>query len=158
MYNHEPEGYKCPFCYVVRGIEGEFPYTKQADIFYKNDLITAIIASHWWPNNKGHVIIVPNEHIENLYNLNDLLGAAIQSFSRRVAIALKETYKCDGTSVRQHNEPEGDQDVWHYHYHVFPRYKGDNLYGSNAQKYLSKAEDRIEYVRKLREYFIRFPK
>jgi diadenosine tetraphosphate (Ap4A) HIT family hydrolase len=41
------------------------------------------------------------------------------AFSRRGA---------DGTSTRQHNEPAGNQDVWHYHEHVFPRYDGDELY------------------------------
>ena len=103
--------------------------------------------------NKGHAIIIPNTHIENLYDLDDVLGAAIQNFSRRVAIALKETYKCDAISVQQHNEPEENQDVWHYHYHVFPRYKDDNLYENNSQKELSKPEERAEYAQKLREYF-----
>jgi len=30
--------------------------------------------------------------------------------------------------VRQHNEPAGNQHVWHYHLHVFPRYADDMLY------------------------------
>lgn len=153
MYNHEPDNYRCPLCSVVKGEEGDFPYTKQADIFYKDDLITALIASHWWANNKGHVILIPNQHVENLYDLDDVIGAAIQSFSRKVAIALKETYRCDATSVRQHNEPDGNQDVWHYHFHVFPRYKGDNLYENNTQKELSNPEERIKYANKLKKYF-----
>jgi histidine triad (HIT) family protein len=41
---------------------------------------------------------------------------------------MKEAYRCDGTSFRQHNEPAGNQDVWHYHLHVFPRYHGNDLY------------------------------
>ena len=27
-----------------------------------------------------------------------------------------------------HNGPGGDQEVWHYHLHVFPRWEGDDLY------------------------------
>lgn len=40
---------------------------------------------------------------------------------------MKAAYGCDGVSTRQHNEPAGDQDVWHYHLHVVPRWHGDAL-------------------------------
>jgi len=69
-----------------------------------------------------------------------------------VAIALKKVYQCDGVSSRQHNEPSGDQDVWHYHLHVFPRYKDDNLY--KTERELSKQEERIKYADALRDYFL----
>jgi diadenosine tetraphosphate (Ap4A) HIT family hydrolase len=35
---------------------------------------------------------------------------------------------CTGISTRQHNEPDGKQDVWHLHVHVTPRFKDDQLY------------------------------
>ena len=57
MHNHEPENYRCPLCYIVQGREEEnFPHTKQADIIYKDETLTAFIASLWWPKNKGHVL------------------------------------------------------------------------------------------------------
>lgn len=152
MYNHEPDNYVCPFCLIVRGVEGDFPYTKQSDIVYQDDLLVAFVASHWWPNNKGHVIIAPNEHIENMYDLPDALGSAFFCLSKKIAFALKATYHCDAVSVRQHNEPAGDQDVWHYHFHVFPRYAGDRLYQDNELKQLSLPEERVKYAEKLREY------
>lgn len=153
MYNHEPKGYKCPLCFLVKGItEDDFPYSKQPDIIFKDDLVTAFIASHWWPNNKGHVIVIPNDHIENIYDLPNELGAAIHKLSRRVAKALKTTYHSDGVSTRQHNEPDGGQDIWHYHLHIFPRYKNDMLYESHNQKQLSQPEDRLEYATKLRNF------
>lgn len=43
---------------------------------------------------------------------------------------MKQAFGCDGVSTRQHNEPAGDQDVWHFHLHVFPRWTGDDLYRS----------------------------
>ncbi len=148
MYNHEPQDYKCPLCCVVNGIEGDFPYTKQADIVYKDEMLTAFVASHWWPNNKGHILIVPNQHTENLYDIPEKVLAAVHVFSQKVAKALKEAYGCDGVSIRQHNEPAGDQDVWHYHLHVFPRYVGDSLYENNSEKYLSDLSERGLFVGK----------
>jgi histidine triad (HIT) family protein len=151
MYNHEPNGYICPFCLVVQGIENEHVLTNQSDIVYKDEYVTAFIGAGWWKNNKGHVIIIPNDHYENIYGLPDEVSARIHKVEKQVAIAFKKVYKCDGVSSRQHNEPCGNQDVWHYHLHVFPRYKEDNLYLTKRE--LSKPEDRIAYAEKLRKYF-----
>ncbi|MCY9662658.1 hypothetical protein P5G65_22670 [Paenibacillus chondroitinus] len=68
-----------------------------------------------------------------------------------LAKAFKSVYKCEGVSTRQHNEPAGNQDTWHYHLHVFPRYKNDNMYRSEGRK--TTIEERIEYAEKLRTYF-----
>ena len=74
--------------------------------------------------------MVPKEHYENLFDLEDACGARHPPVTRTIAIALKEAFACDGTSTRQHNEPAGNQDLWHLHVHVFPRFDGDDLYGS----------------------------
>ena|SRR5436190_15252461 len=148
MYNHAPEGYVCPFCLVAQGLDGEGVLTRQQDIVYRDRLLTAFIASHFWDNNKGHVIIIPNEHFENIYDLPDELGASIHSLARRVALALKECYGCEGTSTRQHNEPGANQEVLHYHLHVFPRYHNDNLY--LTQRRATTPEERLPYAMKVR--------
>jgi histidine triad (HIT) family protein len=53
---------------------------------------------------------------------------------KRIALALRTTYGCNGTSFRQRNEPAGGQEVWHYHLHVFARYLGDDLYGRHQER------------------------
>ena len=126
---HAPPDYECPFCAVVRGL-GDPPLTVEDDVVDRTDATTAWISLRWWERNAGHVIVVPNEHVENLFALDRRLAAEIHDTTRRMAFALKEAYGCDGVSTRQHNEPGADQEVWHYHVHVFPRYAGDNLYGS----------------------------
>jgi histidine triad (HIT) family protein len=153
MYNHEPKNYICPFCLIVKEIENEYVYTKQSEIVYKDKYVTAFIASHWWPNNKGHVIIIPNKHIENLYDLPENLSNKIHNLEKQMALALKKVYKCDGVSSRQHNEPDGGQDVWHYHLHVFPRYKNDNLYTSHREKRKIEPSEKKPFAQKLKRYF-----
>lgn len=111
----------------------------------------AFVASHWWENNHGHVLVVPVLHYENLYELPDDVGADIFAMSRRIALALRRGYGCDGISTRQHNEPAGYQDVWHYHLHVFPRYGNDRLYPADGNKRLSTTEERVPFVAKLRK-------
>jgi len=151
MYNHAPKDYICPFCLIVGGIENEHVLTTQDDIVYKDAFITAFVPIDCWKNNKGHVIIIPNEHHENIYDLPAHFSAKIHDFAREVALAFKQVYKCDGVSTRQHNEPSGYQDVWHYHLHVFPRYANDNLYKTDREPF--PAKERTAYAQILREHF-----
>lgn len=128
MYNHAPENYACPFCLLIQGVAHPTIYSVSSDIIYHDERVTALIASHQYPNNQGNVLVVPNEHFENIYDLPVTYAADIHRLAQRVAFALKAVYHCDGVSTRQHNEPAGSQDVWHYHLHVTPRYQGDQFY------------------------------
>ncbi len=117
MHRHEPEDYDCPFCRVVAG--GESKVTSHGDVVLRAKGATAFVAPKWWERNHGHVLVVANRHIENVYGIQDDELADVYRAAKRVAEAVRETYGCDGTSMRQHNEPAGNQDVWHFHVHVF---------------------------------------
>lgn len=150
MFNHAPDGYPCPFCRLAAG--GEDERRTQRDVVKRTERATAFVSPRWWPKNHGHVLVVPNVHYENLYDLPSRYGHAIHDLAREVAIAIRHTYGCDGTSVRQHNEPAGNQHVWHYHMHVFPRYAGDDLYFTHPQKDFRPPEERLPYAEKLRAH------
>jgi histidine triad (HIT) family protein len=152
-YNHQPVDYICPFCELVAGKENEHVVSKQSHIIYKDDYITAFVSSHWWPNNPGHVIIIPNEHYENLYDIPLDILPKVHAFAKEVAIAFKNVYKCDGISIQQHNEPAGNQDVWHFHLHVFPRYANDNFYLTYQDKFQADSAAAEKYAIKLKDYF-----
>lgn len=154
MFSHAPEDYTCLLCGIVKG--SREPLTQPEDVIWRAEHITAFIGSHWWPNNPGHVIIIPNVHYEALYDVPPDVGAAIFEASRQVAIALKRVYGCDGTSTRQHNEPAGYQEVFHYHLHVFPRYTNDYLYDLTFQRRQTNPAERLPYAQKLRAYFDSF--
>lgn len=128
MHNHAPPNYDCPLC---QGIRKDKP-DSEFEIVFSDDEIFVIVNPKWWPNNPGALLIAPNRHYENIYDLPPELGTPMQRAARWGAIAMKAAYHCDGTSTRQHNEPYGNQDVWHYHLHVFPRWKGDALYESHG--------------------------
>lgn len=153
----EPVAEDCPFCRIVSGSDLTGVSTASEDVVYRGNLVTAFIASSWWPANPGHVLVVPNDHYPNVYDIPDDLLAAVQVMGKRVALALRATYGCPGTSFRQHNDAAGGQDVWHYHLHVFPRYVGDNLYTRNSERRRTSPEERRPYVERLRQYFAAHP-
>ena len=125
---------------------------QEDDVIFRDDLVTAYVAGKWWRSNPGHVIIIPNSHVENIYDMPEDIGYRIFDISKKVSISLKGAYKCDGTSSRQHNEPAGNQDVWHFHLHVFPRYIGDNLYQNHEDTYWPNQEEKKPYVNKIKDY------
>lgn len=152
MVRHAPPGYICPFCLVAQGVENEHVWSRRQDVVYRDAFVTAFIAAAWWPNNPGHLLIVPNRHYENLYELPVAYAAAIHSAAQQIARALRHTYSCDGISTRQHNEPGGNQDVWHYHLHVFPRYHNDQLYELTPQRRYTLPEERLPYAERVRAW------
>lgn len=130
MYSHRPAEYVCPFCnYAAGGGDDRV----RPDHFVERTVATlTYVSPKWWPKNHGALLVIPAAHFENIYEMPDDLGAPLLRATRRAALALKAAYSCDGVSTRQHNEPAGNQDVWHFHVHVFPRYDGDGLYGSHG--------------------------
>lgn len=151
MYNHEPPGYDCSLCELARGEDNAEPWAKQCDVVYRNDHVIAWINPKWWGRIEGNVVVVPIEHVENIFDLDAELAGRIHLVARDVATAMMQTYGCAGISTRQHNGPEGNQEVWHYHLHVFPRFHRDDLYREPHR--LVSVEERRPYAERLRAWF-----
>lgn len=122
--------------------------TLQDEIVARDDLTLTFVGSHGFGTHPGHLLVIPHHHVENIYELTDKTAFAIDKAVRRAAIALRFGLGCEGISIRQHNEPAGDQDVWHYHVHVMPRYKDDGLYES--KRVLLSAGEGIRLAKALR--------
>lgn len=147
--SHEPVGYSCPFCRLVQGIFDE--RNLPSDIIAVTERAYARIAPKWWPGNPGAVLVIPRVHVENIYDLSPEGGRAVWELTQQVAIGMRSSYDCEGTSIRQHNEPAGNQDVWHLHVHVFPRYADDRLYQRQDEARWVDASDREPFALRLRE-------
>lgn len=154
MYNHAPPDYACPFCLLARG---DFAHpallSTPHDVLFENDHVIAVVATHQWAGSPGNVLIIPRAHHENFYSLPLTLAEPVMAAAQRVALAMKDAYDCAGVSTRQHNEPAGNQDVWHYHLHVTPRFPDDELYAHLAARdgVLMPPADRARLATQLRD-------
>ena len=106
----------CIFCRIALG------HLPDPIVFRTDQLL--VFCPHA-PIQLGHCLIVPQHHIPNLYELPDDLAGPILQLAARVARAIKQEFAADGISLRQHNDPAGGQEVFHFHLHVIPRYTGD---------------------------------
>ena len=108
----------CIFCKLANGV---FP----TNVIYEDEDFTAILDAA--PAAKGHTLILPKQHSDNLYELPDETAAKVLPVAKKIANAMKKTFHCDGVNVQQNNEAAAGQSVFHFHVHVIPRFKKDGI-------------------------------
>lgn len=106
----------CLFCRLIRG---EIP----SAVVYENEQIYAFLDIN--PIAKGHVLVVPKEHAETLFDIRPELDAAVFDAMRRVGRAVMLATGAEGLNVIQNNYQAAGQEVPHVHWHLVPRHVGD---------------------------------
>lgn len=105
---------ECIFCKIIRK---EIP----AKIIEKTDDLLVILSL------SNHPLIITKSHIENIYELDDQLGAKVMKEAIKIAKACKKGLNCDGVNIVQNNEAASGQEVMHYHMHIKPRFSNDSV-------------------------------
>ena len=108
----------CIFCKIAAG---EIPsYT-----IYEDDDFKAFMDIS--PASKGHTILIPKQHADNVFDLDETVASKLLPVAARIAKALKAELKCDGLNLLQNNGEAAGQTVFHFHMHLIPRYKVDKV-------------------------------
>ena len=108
----------CIFCQIVAG---DLP----AETVLETDALVAFLDTR--PVFKGHVLLVPREHVDTLPDLPAALRDPFLEAAQRIAVAVKDALGAQGSFVAINNTVS--QSVPHLHLHVVPRTKGDGLRG-----------------------------
>ena len=108
----------CIFCQIVAG---DLP----AELVLETDELVAFLDTR--PVFKGHVLLVPREHVDTLPDLPAGLRDPFLAAAQRIANAVKDALGAQGSFVAINNTVS--QSVPHLHLHVVPRTKGDGLRG-----------------------------
>jgi len=99
----------CIFCKIInRQIAGHI-------INEDNDVIVFLSL-------ENHPLVVPKRHIKDIYSLDVETGGKIMAELIKTAKAVKQGLGCEGVYITQANEPAAGQDVFHIHFHVYPRW------------------------------------
>lgn len=106
----------CIFCKIANG---EIP----SKTLYEDEDFRVIL--DLGPATKGHALILPKEHVANLYELDDSLASKILVLAKKMAATMQEKLHCDGLNLVQNNGEVAGQTVLHFHLHLIPRYEDD---------------------------------
>jgi histidine triad (HIT) family protein len=107
---------ECIFCKIVKG---EVP----CHTIWEDDDVVAFLDST--PINKGHTLVIPKKHVENIFTLSVDDLDKIMHVVQKIALALRTI--CEGINIGQNNNAAAGQVVPHVHFHVIPRFSGDGL-------------------------------
>lgn len=130
----------CIFCKLANGV---FP---TATIYEDEDFRVILDLG---PASKGHALILPKEHYANLYELSDELAAKVLIVAKKVITKMTEVLGCDGYNLVQNNGEAAGQTVFHFHLHLIPRYKDDQV-GLGWKMGELTEEDKEEILSKLK--------
>ena len=112
-------GNECLFC------------ARQSDASDKKALIVyrgkhSFIILNAYPYTSGHVMIVPNAHVDELQKLTPDAAAEMMHLSQRMERVLRELYHPDGLNVGMNiGKAAGAGIAGHIHMHVLPRWVAD---------------------------------
>lgn len=106
----------CIFCEIAEK-------SSEADIIFENEKFIAFLDIN--PVNYGHTLVIPKKHFDNFLTVpaEDLLE--ITKLAQYLAGAVKRALKADGFNIISNNGNSAGQSVFHFHYHIIPRYEND---------------------------------
>ncbi len=111
-----PDG--CIFCAIAAG-------DAPAEIIDSDEQTVAFMDIN--PATRGHALVIPRAHSQDLLDIDDADLAAATAAARRLARRMKDTIQPDGVNILISCGRAAWQTVFHFHLHVVPRYHDDPL-------------------------------
>ena len=105
----------CIFCKIIRG---DIPSFK----IFEDEHAYAFLDIN--PFSKGHTLVIPKFHADQLFRLPPEELAGVMPAVQRCATLLKKKLGCDGMALVQLNGACAGQTVNHVHFHLIPRWDG----------------------------------
>ena len=134
---------ECIFCKII---DGEIPAVKVLD----EELVIAFMDIN--PSSKGHMLVVPKNHAENIFEISESDLATLIKAVKRCAKAVKEALNAEGITVLQLNGKASDQIIPHFHIHIIPRWENDGLPVSTWEMKKGDMEEINDIARKVKEH------
>jgi histidine triad (HIT) family protein len=79
------------------------------------------------PRADGHTLVIPKRAARTIEDVATADLSRLIGTVQKVAIAARRAMQADGMTIQQFNESAGGQVVFHIHFHIIPRWKGEPL-------------------------------
>ncbi len=109
----------CPFCAIVAGDDPD------ADIACEDRDWLALFPLR--PATPGHTMVVPREHVRNLWQLDAALANSLMAGVLRVGRAIDAALEPEGLNLITSAGEAAEQTVFHLHIHLVPRWRDDGF-------------------------------
>ena len=108
----------CIFCAILSG-------TSPAWKVYEDDDAIAFMDIN--PAADGHTLVIPRKHVRDLWEIGEDVAQRVMAATVRVAAQIRRALHPDGMNVMHATGAAAFQTVFHFHFHVIPRYFDDPI-------------------------------
>lgn len=109
---------ECVFCKIVKG---EIPCFK----IFEDDATLAFLDIAG--DADGHTLVIPKTHAKNILDCPEKVLSSVMKTVQKVSKHYTKNCGFDGVNILNANEECSGQSVFHLHFHIFPRKKGDDM-------------------------------
>ncbi|MBE0538483.1 MAG: HIT family protein [Ignavibacterium sp.] len=106
----------CIFCDIAEKIS-------EAEIIFENEKFLAFLDIN--PVNYGHTLVIPKKHYDNFLTIPANELEELTRLTQYLSGAIKRALKADGFNVISNNGITAGQSVFHFHFHIIPRFEND---------------------------------
>ncbi len=131
----------CIFCKIIKG---DIPCYK----VYEDDNVLAFLDIK--PLSKGHVLVLPKSHYENIYDIPLEQLCNIQRVVKMLAEKINREYKPLGMVINQNNGIKAGQTIFHYHVHIKPIYEDTPINDETDHRKALEDKEMLEILDTLR--------
>lgn len=108
----------CDFCKILMG-------TEEAQVVCETESALAFFPLE--PAALGHTLVIPKQHVPDLWSADDTIATLVTQAAVRVGRAIKDALEPDGMNLISSAGAAASQTVFHLHLHVVPRWNRDHI-------------------------------
>lgn len=108
----------CIFCQIIQD-------EKPAKIIYENKNVICFLPKKL--EVCGHTLVVPKNHYADIYDIPTEILCDLIKVTQKLALEYKQKINATGTNLIHASGKDGQQSVFHFHFHLLPRFKNDGL-------------------------------
>ena len=109
---------ECVFCRIIS-------LAAPAELLFENEAAIAILDKR--PIHLGHALVIPKAHCRTFLEVPPESMSGVMDATRKVCQALVSSFELEGFNIFCNNGEVAGQSVFHFHWHVTPRYANDNI-------------------------------
>jgi histidine triad (HIT) family protein len=135
----------CIFCDIAAG-------KSDAEIVFQNEKFVAFLDIN--PINFGHTLVIPKAHYDNFLTIPTKELEELTKLTQYLSGAVKRGLNANGFNIISNNGTPAGQTVFHFHYHIIPRFDNDFHIRPRTIEYNEK--EIIRYAEKIKSAIAKY--
>lgn len=108
----------CIFCKIIKK-------ELKADILFEDQICLVFMPLK--QVTKGHILLAPKIHFENIFDIDDEVLKNLVVTGKKIASDIVKKQNATGVNFLHASGKDAQQSIFHFHFHIVPRYPNDGL-------------------------------